>query len=477
MTFGMKLATTVIVSAGLWGPTAAASAGSARAEAAGGISVLGDNRPLAAITTPIKVGGTASGLLCNVLKPVLAHAGIGVRIGGRRAPRGDAFYTPPRRLPGCTHGDPVYLRRLDNPTAALVDGTNWLVMYRSKDVRGRPIATSGIIALPKSPPPRGGYPVISWAHGTVGVADSCAPSRDQPGSTAHLMNVYPQALLNQFLRRGWAVAMTDYEGLGTTDRTHPYLLGESEAHGVLDIVRSARRVFGRRVVSDRFAIVGHSQGGQAALFSAHYAAAWTPELRLVGVAAIAPANHVLGLVQAGAGLAIKLPGFAFTPLFLTGAIAGDPTISPEDVLSDKAYRDNWPQAEQRCRAGLSASDSWGGLIGTEQFRAGYLAAPNDGQQRFNQQLRDMNPDVTVTVPVRITQAADDERAYANPAPLLGTDALVDELNQTNGPGPNAVTYQRYAAGVVPPDAALGIHFGTINHDAPALIGWLSRRLG
>jgi hypothetical protein len=449
----MRLATTVIVSVVLCGPTGAASA-----------------------ATPINVGGIGSGLLCNVGKPVLAHSGADVSIGGRRAPRGDAFYTPPRRLPGCTHGDPVYVRHLDNPAAALVDGTNWLVMHRSEDVHGRPIATSGIIALPKRPAPRGGYPVISWAHGTVGVADTCAPSRDQPGSTAHLMNLYPQALLNQFLRQGWAVAMTDYEGLGTTDRTHPYLLGESEARGVLDIVRAARRVFGRRI-SNRFAIVGHSQGGQAALFSAHYAAAWTPELRLAGVAAIAPANHVLGLVQAGAGLTAKLPGFAFTPLFLSGAIAADPTISPSEVLSDKAYRDNWPQVEQRCRAGLSESDSWGGLQGNEQFKPGYLTAPNDDQQRFNQQLRDMNPNVTITAPVRITQAADDERVYANPAPLLGTDALVSELDQTNGAGGNAVTYQRYAAGVVPPDPALGIHFATINHDTPALVDWLRQRLG
>jgi hypothetical protein len=420
------------------------------------------------------VGGSASSVLCDIVNPLLEQLGLPLPL--RPAPRGDAFYTPPRVLPGCTHGDAIYGRRLDNPTAALQDGENWLVMYRSEDVHGNPIATSGIIALPKSRPPRDGYPVISWAHGTVGVADSCAPSRDQPGSSAHAMNAYPQALLNRFLRQGWAVAMTDYEGLGTTDRTHPYLLGESEAHGVLDVVRAARRVFGGSI-SKRFAIVGHSQGGQAALFSAHYASAWTPELRLAGVAAIAPANHLLPLVQAGAGLSISLPGFAFTPLFLSGAIAADPAIRPAEVLSEKAYRDNWPQVEQRCRADLSAADSWGGLLGTEQFKAGYLAAPNDDQQRFNQQVRDMNPNVTLGVPVRISQAADDERVYANPAPIPGTDALVTELNATNQGTGNAVLYQRYGAGVVPPDPALGIHFGTINYDTDALVAWLGARLG
>jgi pimeloyl-ACP methyl ester carboxylesterase len=286
------------------------------------------------------------------------------------------------------------------------------------------------------------------------------------------MNAYPQGLLNCFLRLGWAVAMTDYEGLGTGGGRHPYLLGESEAHGVLDIVRAARHLFGPSV-SDRFAIVGHSQGGQAALFSAHHAGQWTPELRLCGVAALAPANHPLALVQAGAAVATKGPGFAFTPLFLAGAIGGDPTIDAGAVLSEKAYRDNWPQVDQRCRAGLSADDSWGGLMGVEQFSAAYLLTPNPDQQKFNRQLQAMNPDVAIGVPVRVTQAADDERVWANPAPLPGTDALVTELNQTNGPAGNTVVYQRYDKGVVAPDPVLGIHFATINYDTRALTDWLS----
>lgn len=285
------------------------------------------------------------------------------------------------------------------------------------------------------------------------------------------MNAYPHALLNTFLRLGWAVAMTDYEGLGTTDRTHPYLLGESEAHGVLDIVRGARLLFGS-LISTQFAIVGHSQGGQAALFAAHHAPVWTPELSLVGVAAIAPANHPLALVQAGAAVAAKAPGFAFTPLFLTGAIAGDPTIDAAQVLSDTAYNNIWPQVEQRCRAGLSADDSWGGLLGTEQFTAGYLVAPNDDQQKFNAQLLAMNPNVSLTVPARITQAADDERVWANPAPLPGTDTLVGELNVTNNATGYTLIYERYDAGVVTSDPVLGIHFGTINHDTQALTDWL-----
>jgi pimeloyl-ACP methyl ester carboxylesterase len=401
-------------------------------------------------------------------------AGMTVRTPADDAPPGDAFFTPPPLPSEGQHGDPIYQRPLDNPNAALEDGDNWLVLYTSEDVHGRLIATSGIVVLPTAEPPAGGYPVVSWAHGTVGVASSCAPSRDRPESLAHPMNAFPQTLLNTLLRRGYAVTMTDYEGLGTTDRSHPFLLGASEAHGVLDIVRTARTLFAD-AISDRFAIVGHSQGGQAALFSGHHAPGWTPELRLVGVSALAPANHVLQLVQAGASSSATNPGYAFTPLFLSGAIGGDPGIDPAQVLSDDALRRCWPHREQRCRAGLSQPDSWGGLQGNQQFTATYPAVPNPHQLRFNQQLAGMNPAVTFKVPVRITQAEDDERVYANPAPLPGVDVLVKELEAANATTGATIEYQRYPAGTVARDPILGVHFGTIDHDTPALLDWLDAR--
>ena len=391
------------------------------------------------------------------------------------APAGDPFYTPPVPLPPGQPGDPVYQRPLDNEYAVLTEGGNWLVLYQSQDVHGNPIATSGIIALPQTTPPAGGFPVVSWAHGTVGVADLCAPSRDTPDSLAHPMNTYPQTLLNTLLQNGYAVAMTDYEGLGTTDRTHPYLLGQSEAYAILDIVRATRQLFGA-LISDQVAIVGHSQGGQGALFAGSYAPTWAPELDLVGVAAIAPANHNLPLLQAGAGLAGTNPGFAFTPLFLCGAIGADPTIDPAQVLAPGTFATYWPQVQQRCRAGLSLTDSWGGIAGTAQFADGYLTTPNDDQQRFNNQVAAMNPAVTITAPVRVTQAADDERVLANPAPYPGTDTLITELTAAN-PNPGAITYQRYDAGTVTPDPVLGIHFATINYDTPALLSWLATCFG
>ncbi|MFD5111769.1 alpha/beta hydrolase family protein [Streptomyces sp. NPDC058391] len=391
-------------------------------------------------------------------------------------PAGDAFYTPPSQLPDGVPGDPVWVRKLDNPAAELGAGENWLVLYRSQDVRGKEVATSGIIALPDRdvhPVPDGGYPLVSWAHGTVGVANVVAPSRDRGDTGASPMNAYPNDLLNSFLVQGWAVAMTDYEalGTGTPDHIHPYLLGASEANGVLDIVLAARRIF-TGAIGEKYAIVGHSQGGQAALFAGHHAPERVTEASLVGVAAIAPSNHSLPLVQAGAEEDKTGDGFAFTPLFLAGAIGGDPDINPAEVLSDEAY-ELWPHILDRSRADLSNEDSWGGIKGNAQFRGTYPKDPNPHQQRFDDQLAKMNPDVEIRVPVRITQAAADLRVFAVlPPPLKGTDVLVEELNETNKKHGIEVEYQRYGALQVPPRDSLGVHFATINHDAAKLTTWV-----
>jgi acetyl esterase/lipase len=79
---------------------------------------------------------------------------------------------------------------------------------------------------------------------------------------------------------------TDYPGLGTP-QTHPYLVGASEARAVLDSVRVARAISG---APNRFAVWGHSQGGQAALYTGLIANSYAPDLDLVAVAAAAPAT-------------------------------------------------------------------------------------------------------------------------------------------------------------------------------------------
>jgi len=168
-------------------------------------------------------------------------------------------------------------------------GDSFRILYRSTDPSGRPIPVSGAIYIPNGPAPAGGRNIIAWAHPTSGVMPPCAPSLmpDVGGMMWNLPNMITQ---------GYIVVATDYPGLGT-DGIHPYLIGESEARSVLDSVRAARDM-PNTGASNRFAVWGHSQGGHAALYTGEVAARYAPELKLVGVAAAAPATYLVELFDA-----------------------------------------------------------------------------------------------------------------------------------------------------------------------------------
>jgi acetyl esterase/lipase len=176
------------------------------------------------------------------------------------------------------------------PLFGAPDGaTAYKVFYQSTGLKGDPITVSGMVIVPPGSVPEGGRPIVAWAHPTTGVVPRCAPSlarkRFQMIAGLHLM-----------LSRGYVVAATDYPGLGTPE-THPYLVGESEGRAVLDSVRAARQTPGAQAGA-RFAVWGHSQGGQASLFTGLLAGSYAPELQLVGVAAAAPATELAALMKA-----------------------------------------------------------------------------------------------------------------------------------------------------------------------------------
>jgi len=163
------------------------------------------------------------------------------------------------------------------------------ILYRSTGPNGQPIEVSGAIYWNLGPAPAGGRNVIAWAHPTSGVVQACAPSL-MPDNAGMIWG------LADILAKGYVVVATDYPGLGTPG-IHPYLIGISEAHAVLDSVRAARNL-PHTGASNRFAVWGHSQGGHAALYTGELAASYAPDLKLVGVAAAAPATYLAELFDA-----------------------------------------------------------------------------------------------------------------------------------------------------------------------------------
>lgn len=191
--------------------------------------------------------------------------------------------------PGEIHGKPGTLIRvwpLESGGPGNSDAFRFL--YRSTGLKGESIPVSGAIFIPSGSAPAGGRNVIAWAHPTSGVAPDCAPSL-YPDRAGLIWN------LKDMLREGYVVVATDYPGLGT-DGVHPYLIGESAGRAVLDSVRAARN-FSNSKASNRFAVWGHSEGGHASLFTGQLAARYAPELKLVGVAAAAPATYLVDLFE------------------------------------------------------------------------------------------------------------------------------------------------------------------------------------
>ena len=179
------------------------------------------------------------------------------------------------------------LIREESRSGAAAGATAHKVLYRSTKPDGTPIAVSGIVIVPAGQAPADGWPIVAWAHPTTGVVPRCAPSL--------AIFLFQQiAGSRRLLEGGYAIAATDYPGLGTP-APHPYLVGESEARAVIDSVRAARSFPGLEN-SNRFAVWGHSQGGQASLFTGLIAKTYAPELQLVGVAAAAPATDLATLM-------------------------------------------------------------------------------------------------------------------------------------------------------------------------------------
>src|SRR5829696_342777 len=142
--------------------------------------------------------------------------------------------------------------------------------YVTTDAKGRRALSTGTVFVPKGRAPRGGWPVISWAHGTSGLGDACAPSVMGPALPQR-----DRPYLANWMGEGYAVVAGDYAGLGTPGLP-AYLNGRSEAHNVVDMVKAGRAYAQAQLppggrLARKWVVVGQSQGAGAAIYTARYA--------------------------------------------------------------------------------------------------------------------------------------------------------------------------------------------------------------
>ena len=194
-----------------------------------------------------------------------------------------SFYAVPQPLPTTGPGTLLKSERL---TVTGLDGVVYRVMYLSESVTDKPVPVTGLVIVPDKAAPSGGYPVVTWGHGTNGMADQCAPSLDPTSDVP---------LTNDLLDQGWEVTASDYQGEGTPGLL-PYLVGVSAARNTIDIVRAARHLPAAHA-SDDYVVWGHSEGGQTAMFALHIGSSYAPDLHLEGVVAGAPPSQFYAIYQ------------------------------------------------------------------------------------------------------------------------------------------------------------------------------------
>ena len=187
-----------------------------------------------------------------------------------------AFYSVPVQVPSA----PGTLVKSQLVASDGIHGHVYRVLYVSESIYGKPTLVTGLVMVPDTPPPSGGYPVVSWGHGTNGMADQCAPS---------LVPAQAVPLQNQLLDRGWVVTASDYQGEGTPGLL-PYLVGVVAARNTIDIVRAAGHLAAAHT-SKNYVVWGHSEGGQTAMFGLDIGNSYAPDLDLKGVVAGAPPSQ------------------------------------------------------------------------------------------------------------------------------------------------------------------------------------------
>ena len=207
-------------------------------------------------------------------------------------------------------------------------------LYATTNQHGPGAVSTAALFLPHGAPPTDGWPVIAWAHGTVGLCDDATPSA-QPQSDRQ------RFYLGHWLRHGYAVVATDYAGMGTPGLMS-YLNGRIVAHNLIDSVQAAR---GLDVpLARRWALVGQSQGAGAAMNGARYASEFGAgyDLDLRGVVATGTPANIERVAQF---LRPSFPPIVLPPLttvyaayILAGIRDARPDLGIDGLLSDEGRR-------------------------------------------------------------------------------------------------------------------------------------------
>lgn len=302
----------------------------------------------------------------------------------------DSFYNTPENVPS-EHG--ILLKKEEFNKDIPKNAKAWRILYTTTRENGKTGVASAIVVTPTIS--EGAKPIVSYSHGTIGVVPGCAPSIVEE----QFPNGSARELLEQSITNEWVFVSSDYIGLGTKG-PHPFLIGEGEAYSSLDAIKAAQQLTDIKT-NNEVIIWGHSQGGHAALWSGIVAPKYTPELNVLGVAALSPASDLVGLVQNAQNTAI-------------GKILSSFIVSSySDTYSDVSFNDVVkPQARlltkdisSRCLSGKKTLVS---AVEAEKLIKGSIFKNDPAEGNFGKRLIQNTPTQKITYPLFIGQGKADD---------------------------------------------------------------------
>ncbi|MBT8483450.1 MAG: hypothetical protein HKP36_17880 [Myxococcales bacterium] len=249
------------------------------------------------------------------------------------------------------------------------------IQYWTERNEGEPVLTSAALYIPetrRADP----SPLVVLGHGSVGIADQCAPSLEDPSG----FDKDNLPLVYTYVGDGWVAIMPDNPGLGTPGST-AWLFSVDEGHAILDATRAARKVFNDDALTAKNSLIGLSVGAHAVLSAQAAAAEYGLEGSLDSVVAMSPiwlSAGIWGALISSVGAALVDPTLMSVAMqFFVGHLA---VYEGEDSRLDAFLPEKREQArellEEACWSEITSAEqgppSIGVNVGADLFLPAYV---------------------------------------------------------------------------------------------------------
>ncbi|KAF7596470.1 hypothetical protein BBP40_001342 [Aspergillus hancockii] len=214
------------------------------------------------------------------------------------------FYATASNFSSSQPGDLLKFEAINPSDLDVITGISaYRFQYTSRDLNGFPVPATGFIGIPYTSFRKDKkYPVIAYAHGTIGVFAGCPPS-----TTSTLYDYTSWSLL---IGKGYAVVGPDYAGLGNNYTSHKYLSFPAHANDLYYSMVAARKAF-PGLFTDEWMSVGHSQGGGAVWKLSESKMLQTGAAgKYVGTVALAPASKIYDMTLLGIETLLQTTDYA-----------------------------------------------------------------------------------------------------------------------------------------------------------------------